>query len=344
MKKGVILPVGGILLIIFSVVFVAILGFGGSTMTRSLTFRGELAFSVLDETEGLRKMLPVGTQWIAQKQAGDLCRNGDGYAVWEITNPTLYDLLTDLNDSIEYGLPRGVVPTADIERTIDFDRPSIGANFIGTQTGDYISSDKFRVSGTANFSVLDSRIGATVESSAPIDVIVNSSYFRLASLAVKLVNNETYIITKSRIGNPSSIAAGSSYDINTTTVLVQPGCTITANSAGYCDATNCYVPVSNMLGTAYKCGFGNVDGVPVVGTATGVSNKIKELLQSTPQYSGLSIVLTPTDPCTSYCSVVVNITDPNNFVPLKPEEMSLSIGGNVPFSTLQMIFKTGLQY
>ncbi len=354
--RGLALPVTGIIMIIMSIIFVAVLGFSSWTQTRSITYRGDIAFSFVNDVEGLRHTVN-GEAGLAAMRAGyDIGLEDKDFS----TPPSFEWLATRMSSKMAYLLPEGEMAGSAAERSITFRDANVTFSIWGGSAvvPDYVPDTNFTVKGTQNFMMSDSRIDATGFSNVSFHSFANSSYFKLASIARKMLTNESWRMEKGRV-TATSLTAGSYFSVkgvmNTET---QENCkSIRLLHDATDDGTYYYLPVNDMLNLAIMCGSDSVDGL-ASGYGTGESSSAIELnlqqLQSTldTYYPGLTWSITADvnerDEYYGDYTIHVNITDPNSFAPLKPDEVvgsGIVVGAKqVPWANLKFNFRISKQW
>jgi len=181
MKKGLAIPIGGIIALVISIVVLAVLTVTMDVpYTTAVALKGESAASNLNELEMMRKMIPEGMKVSSQRVAYDLGKIGSEREFWTKTSPDIVYIRNKLNEHIGANIPKNTV--GNHGRTIEWEDPQL----------QIIDGDKFTVRGYITFTLKDSVIFSEARSNITFDHEIDSSYIKLSKIGRKVVEDPEY--------------------------------------------------------------------------------------------------------------------------------------------------------
>lgn len=204
MRKGLAIPVGGIIMLSMTLVILYVLTLGSWNETRYVTFRGETLMSISHEVELSRKMTDEGSYFISQRAAYDEGLLGGGFDLWNSQSPTIDQLKTKLVERIDSMLSEGTQNSSYSGRRIEWLSKDLTiSNYDQSPCGSSLLDSKcFHLTGTQKFSIIDDSIKTQVNSNVSFDQYVDSSYFRLIKVGREIVENNKY---NTLLGDPVTL-------------------------------------------------------------------------------------------------------------------------------------------
>ncbi|MBU4124334.1 MAG: hypothetical protein KKI14_02630, partial [Nanoarchaeota archaeon] len=196
MRKGLVLPIAGIIMFVISVVAVYVLAQQDGNFTKEVIFKGEVTASNLNELEMIRKMLPMAMEATIERATFESAKDGYGKSSWGCVVATATCIATiPTTDEIKQNLINEIIkikkPTiGNYNRDITWSIPVITI----TTGSDYLTY--FKISGSFSFRLEDKIIKSKAESSVPISDTISSSYFKLYEVgkSIFVVNSDEYNI------------------------------------------------------------------------------------------------------------------------------------------------------
>jgi hypothetical protein len=210
MRKGIAIPIGGMIMISISIIVLFILTLGSWNETRYVTFRGESLMSVSHEVELTRKMTDQSSYFIAQRAAYEIGLIGGGSQKWTVSDPTVETLRDNLISKVEGMLLEGTYNSSYSGRKITWmDKSLMISGYDASPCGSLSDSTCFHLAGTQKFKVTDDTIKAEVTSSIPFDQYVDSSYFRLIAAGREILENTAF---NTLFNDPTTLATNLNSD------------------------------------------------------------------------------------------------------------------------------------
>ncbi len=182
MKKGLALPLAGIIMLVVSITVVYVMAQGDSTFTRRIIFSGEIAASNLNEIEALRKMLPESINATVQRAVYEMAQIGGGESLWAPAIVDVNVVRDNLHERITQLLPLGI-KDGNFNREINWRLPV----FEISESENYID-----ITGYQSFDLTDELIDSEANINITFDETVESSYFELANIGLSLFTDTDY--------------------------------------------------------------------------------------------------------------------------------------------------------
>jgi len=183
--KGTALAWGAILAILLITSFAIIDIVGKGDLSRTVVVKSGAMISFVDNAEMIMRTFNASIPFIAQRVPYSIGKTG-GYNVefWS-TSPTLDELKTNLENNIQKNLPQN-----DFFNGAYLTWLESNVSVIPCEPLD--SSKCFEIKGWKTFNYYDSTYNSILLVNNTFDQIVDSSYFKLLSVARKIVDNQEY--------------------------------------------------------------------------------------------------------------------------------------------------------
>ncbi len=289
MKKGIVIPITGIVLFLISAFVLWLLTKGGGAQENINILRGELATSFTNEIQFYRKTVDEATKPIGEQAA---YLEGQNEVLWDISKPTLSDAENSLSNRISLILPSGIKNGNFEGRTLNF----LDKNIIidPCEPSNLLNSKCFKVSGTQRIVFADSNIDGKADVNIVLDQTAASSYFKLFQIGRKLFENEKYKILKSRVAFTQGDikTPNSRFDVKTVSGAPQTGCSFQSIAEGSDPGDGFYyIPVQNLIKTVFDCGLTNKNGRLAGATFSDVGDEFENVLEVF--YPGINFEINP---------------------------------------------------
>ena len=185
-KKGMVIPIGGVLTFLFSILFLWVASLNSTGFVKPITLKGELAISDMHMAEAMRKMVPSVLPFIAERAVFEVA--GD-----ERREPNRLDIEE---------LKRGITEGIEIKIPSMEERDYIGREIAWEEPEVIIESDSkyFFVKGGQSFILTDKTTGAKISVKINFDERVDSNFFEMVDVANNFFENSNWIIPKTRAG------------------------------------------------------------------------------------------------------------------------------------------------
>lgn len=340
--KGAVLGWGSILVIMFIGTAAVIWVNTTTDVYKKVTDKAGDVIGVASTAELVRKMLDPSMNLAAQRATWELGQSGgiEGKPMWSTQQPSMGKLTEALRVKIMERMPKGnyKVNIADLQ----YGDGDISIGGWGSKPcGPANISKCFRITGFQSYSITDVDTDTWDRVDHKLDVIVNSSYFRLLYAGRMLFENESWPMPAGKVS-----VSGEDFTLKGIT-----GCSgKLARSQSKADE----LPIKDLLGFSWRCGWGELPGIAAMGTWDEAKAKARleaiarAMSIELENRHGLVFEIEPELNAIDYGSNVlvhvqtaVNITDPSGWVSVMPGDGSATINGkSYPLARQQLIFNT----
>jgi hypothetical protein len=270
--RGISIAVAGIAIMLISLVAMAIINATGASTSVAILFYGDLAYSAAHEVALYRSIIPASAESTSAYAASNIAKAA---GVWDQTTPSIMSLRTTLERRSSEGLLTGKLQTSAKEREISFAAPVLAVKDYSVPPCDktavgLILSTCFNLTGKQDFTMTDSRLRATISSSAPIQQKVNSSFFTLASLGREQLDNGYWIIA-----GPLVSASGDVKGVQGELGQRCKGIELDPTPGGYMFN----MAMEDLPGMALICGYGTYVGLATVTDWTGQGTRVNNIVR-----------------------------------------------------------------
>jgi len=179
------------LAILLILVSVHLLGLAnGATIERTVvTAEGQIV-SFENYVEILIRTFNQGVEFISQRAAYDMLKDGVGYAYWTITEPQMDDLKKALENRIKDNLPSGDHLYND--RKVSWGNSVINVDKDSAPCSPPENSECFFVNGEKHLSVFDDKINSRISLDNKINSKISSNYFKLLNAGIAIMQDPQF--------------------------------------------------------------------------------------------------------------------------------------------------------
>jgi len=179
------------LAILLILVSVHLLGLAnGATIERTVITAEGLIVSFENYVEILIRTFNQGVEFISQRAAYDLMKNGVGYTYWTITEPKMDDLKRALENRIKDNLPSGDHLYND--RKVSWGNSVISVDKDSAPCSPPENSKCFFVNGEKHLSVFDDKINSRISLDNKINSKISSNYFKLLNAGIAIMQDPQF--------------------------------------------------------------------------------------------------------------------------------------------------------